>query len=965
MRQAFEPAPSTATTYIQKEKTMKLQSYTFLLLCLLIGGLQPAFAQLSEGFEGSFPPPGWTVLDNGAGLTNEWEKSALNPNSGIAHAYVRFSNSTSALAEDWLVTPKLFPDVGDNTLTFYATDDFATNYGSSYTVRVSTTSPSDLGSFTTIATYQETDFTNDVYQQFSVDLSDYDEQEIYVAFVLQNTKGDSFFLDDVEGPEEALITMSPNCDANLISPTSGGTDVEIDATLKWSPASGDPSSYKLQIGTTPNGDEFLELTDVGASRSYKPTSDFRLGTTYYVNIIPYNVAGDAFRGDCTEFEFTTADDPNILLDCAGTGTPVNKTLCYGPSSSNGFAISSNNSDQVRILFNSGTVEAGQDELYIYDGPDDSGILLNPTKLYGNAGDLTGLSYVSSTGSLFIKITSDGSNDCESSNQTLIDYTASCVACAPPVGTAVAGTCDANNGQFFIDVNISDLGDGTVLISNDQDGTTQTVTTTGITSVGPFNFGTVTLTLENTTDAICNAELPSVTVNGCAPANDDCVNAIALTFSADTDCTNAESGTLAFSTVSDLSSNCSPGSRDVWYSFTPSTSEPYLFNLINVNGSAYIAIYEGDCISGLQLLTDDCLNEQRVSVSLVQNETYLVQVFTTDDFAPSFDLCVQPLPATPVNDLCANATVISCPGNVTLATQDATFATATDVAGCNGDPIGPGLWYIIAGTGDFVSIIADPTDWDVALQVWSGADCQSLSCIAEINDGTTGATERLSNLATTPGTNYYIYVGGFNAFELGGVFNLTVSCSGLPEATVTCLDDPLNDPCNEVLVEDGSIQGTVEACVDLLTSGEVVVQSGTTASFTAGTSITLTAGFHAEAGSTFSATIEDCTQASNIQTVEELPVQEGNLDFVSKDLLFKVAPNPVLDEATVNLYAPVDGPVEMVLTDVSGKTLRTLQRDVTAGWNEFTLQREELGNGLYFLSALTESGRVTIEIVLAK
>lgn len=943
---------------------MKLQSYTLLLLCLLMGGMPSAFAQLSESFEGNFPPPGWTVLDNGEGLNDQWQKSSLNPSDGIAHAYVRFNNNAAVLAEDWLVTPKLLPDVGDNTLTFYATDDFANNYGSVYTVRVSTTSASDLGSFTTVATYLESDFTNDVYQQFTVDLSDYDGQEIYVAFVLENTRGDSFFLDDVVGPQKAPITTAPSCNAALTAPVPGSTGVSVDAILTWTPATGDPTGYKIRIGTTSNGEEFLALTDVGSGTMYDLSTAFRLGTTYYVNIIPYNDAGDAFQGECTEYTFTTKTDPNILLDCAGAGTPVNQTLCYGPSATEGFTISSNNSNEVRILFNAGTVENGQDELYIYDGADAGGTLLNPTKLYGNAGNLAGLSYVSSTGSLFIQLSSDASNDCESSDQTLIDFTASCVDCNPPVATAQAGTCDANGGEFYIDVNISDLGDGPVTVSNDQNATTQNVSATGVTTVGPFNFGTVILTLENSSNAVCNKALPAITVGGCAPANDECVDAVPLSLSADTDCTNAVSGTLAFATATTVDGTCSPDSRDVWYSFTPGTSETYLFNLLNLTSPAYIAIYEGDCVGGLQLLTEDCQNEQRVSVTLAQSQTYLVQISTIGNFAPSFDLCVQPQPATPVNDICANATVISCPGGV-LGAQDATFATATGVSGCGEDPIGPGLWYVLPGTGDFISIMADPTEWDVALQVWSGADCQSLSCIAQVNDGTTGAAESLLNLATTPGTNYYIYVGGFNAFELGGLFNLTVSCSGLPAATVTCLDDPINDPCIEIMVEDGSIQGTVEACTSITTGGEVVVISGTSATFTAGTSITLKPGFHAEAGSSFHAYIEACSQQSNVETIDKLPIENKDLEFLSKDLILKVNPNPILEAATILLFTPSEGPVEIVLMDVSGKRLRSLQQDVVEGWNELKWQRKGLSNGLYFLTAITETGTVTTEMVLAK
>jgi hypothetical protein len=241
----------------------------------------------------------------------------------------------------------------------------------------------------------------------------------------------------------------------------------------------------------------------------------------------------------------------------------------------------------------------------------------------------------------------------------------------------------------------------------------------------------------------------------------------------------------------------------------------------------------------------------------------------------------------------------------------------------------------------------------------------LSCIAQVNDGTTGDAEQITNLATTLGTNYYIYVGGYSPFEIGGVFNLTVTCSSLPEATITCLDDPENDPCNDLLVEDGSITGAVEACVSILTSDEVVVESGTSANFSAGTTVRLMPGFRAEAGSTFRAFIEACTQETLEEVASELPVQQESAVFLNKDLALRVTPNPVLDETKIYLYAPAEGSMQMTLTDISGKSLRAVQGEVTEGWNELLLQREGLDDGLYFLSVTTASGMVTTEVVFTR
>lgn len=759
-------------------------STSILLLGLFLLQPQTAQAQLNESFEASFPPAGWAVFDNGVQQNQSWEQQDFNPNTGSRHAFANFSSSRTEFAEDWLVTPKLLPDAGNSSLTFFATDDDEGDFGSIYTVRISTISQTDPLDFTIEATYTEMDFTAGAYQQFTVDLSAYIGQEIYVAFVLENSRGDSFLLDDVSGPPAASAATPPNCDAFLTTPAFSSGNVGIDTDFEWLPASGDPTGYKLQIGTSPDGGEFLPLTDVGAATTYDPASDLAYNTLYYVTIIPYNAAGDADTEECELSFFTTEADPNILLDCAGTGISEIRTLCYRNNEVEEFTIASNSSDQVGIIFNAGTVENNQDELYIYDGVDDTGTLLNAGKLYGEAGELTGLSYVSTMGSLFVRLTPDGSNDCAGGDQTTIEFTASCASCTPAAATATVGTCDPDNSQFFIDVDFSFLGDGDVIISNDQNANTETVNTTGITTVGPFDFGTVVLTLENAFHAQCNVALPAVTVNGCPAANDECSAAIELTVSPDQNCVNAVSGTTAFSTESAAEGICTFGSLDVWYQFTPGSTDTYVFALSDVAGLMSVAVYEGDCAAGLTLLNEDCFNEGRATVDLIANETYLVQIFADDEFsAGSFNLCVFAAPAAPANDLCANATVISCPGETTLNNQDATFATDSDAAGCANDPIGQGVWYQFAGTDGLFTITVNPDEWDAEIQLWSGADCNNLTCEASVDEGVTGGVETITDFQMMPDLTYYLYVGAAASGDGAGLFDLIINCSGTGSATL--------------------------------------------------------------------------------------------------------------------------------------------------------------------------------------
>ncbi len=103
-------------------------------------------------------------------------------------------------------------------------------------------------------------------------------------------------------------------------------------------------------------------------------------------------------------------------------------------------------------------------------------------------------------------------------------------CAPPVAMATV-VPDCNNTQFTIDVNVTNLGDGTAAdISNDGGVATITNVGTGVTNIGPFAVGTdVVITIDGSSYGGCSTDLNSVT-EACS-----CINAPVATASASTNC----------------------------------------------------------------------------------------------------------------------------------------------------------------------------------------------------------------------------------------------------------------------------------------------------------------------------------------------------------------------------------------------------------------------------------------------
>lgn len=160
--------------------------------------------QLNESFEGeAFPPEGWTTINSDA--YSCWRKSVKE--SRVC-AMVPGTYGT----ENWLITPQLKPANGEK-LTFNArVGDYASK--GELRVEVSLTG-TDKESFTVLDTYytSRNAASNGIWKtdwsEFSIDLSTYKNQRIFIAFH-QVGEADKIFLDDVRG---VTIAGSATCDA--------------------------------------------------------------------------------------------------------------------------------------------------------------------------------------------------------------------------------------------------------------------------------------------------------------------------------------------------------------------------------------------------------------------------------------------------------------------------------------------------------------------------------------------------------------------------------------------------------------------------------------------------------------------------------------------------------------------------------------------------------------------------------
>ncbi|WP_418511080.1 gliding motility-associated C-terminal domain-containing protein [Corallibacter sp.] len=223
------------------------------------------------------------------------------------------------------------------------------------------------------------------------------------------------YIDNVSATQ--LVEDPPSC-VSLITPVNVN-GVSINTDLEWTAATGIPTGYNLTVGTTSGGNELVDNENVGLSTAYTlPTLEY--GTTYYVNIAPFNSNGPAIG--CDEIVFTTGADPNAPVDC-DSGIPVNTVYCYTDDDTMTWNFQSSNNAPLVVFFNEGEIEENWDSVIIYDGSDNTGTVLFDGD---NGGNMAGLSVIAESGFMYIEIDSDGSTSCESNNFTPLNFDVSCV-----------------------------------------------------------------------------------------------------------------------------------------------------------------------------------------------------------------------------------------------------------------------------------------------------------------------------------------------------------------------------------------------------------------------------------------------------------------------------------------------------------------------------------------------------------
>lgn len=527
-------------------------------------------------------PACWSKIVQSQSTSAMVQATDWNSSSGDNSAVLY--NSWDTEGQILLVSPPLLDaPLGTHRLKFKA---FSFFNGAELVVGTMT-DPNDPDTFSPLDTVTLND-NNANWSTYSVTVTG--TTDMFVAF--KHGNNESYveeYVDDVVW--EPIPSEPPACVGEVT--VEPHPDCGSYATaFSWDAVDG-ADGYLISIGTAPGLNDVLEAEDLGDATTFSWSGD--ADTTYYFTVLSYNALSPATG--CTEASFATAAGQCLCLsmpesvDGSGIANVQIGSMDY-PSSGMTYydhsdtpatlAIGINNNVQIAfetgytygtrlwIDFNDDYVLSDDEIVFYGTSTDEDETVLNASFVLDG-------SYTPGVHKARLQ-SGDSSQDydpqpCYNGTWAVtLDFVVELVvpSCTPATFESVTINPDCENGQYFVDVDITALGNGTPVIN---DGTeTYPVTALGVVSVGPYGDGDeVTLWLEHGTDPICDMPLGTFSYS-CPPANDALCQAIALEIDAES---AGDAYTLAAATAEDGEpvGDCfdSGINGSVWFSFVAPAS----------------------------------------------------------------------------------------------------------------------------------------------------------------------------------------------------------------------------------------------------------------------------------------------------------------------------------------------------------------------------------------------------------
>ncbi len=236
----------------------------------------------------TFPPAGWHTK-NILG-TNQWVRYTSYSNTPPACARISYQSTGG---EDWLVTPQVLIAAGD-TLKFFARKVFSSTYiPDTLQIRVSTTDTSVASFSNLVIAYDVNAFTT-TFVQYSVDLSAFAGQNVYVAFRHFDFDGNGLAVDDISiGNPVTVQQVFLTGDAfDVYTSTNMGSSFSPISFL--GPSQPWTSTYYSSDFAAPN--DFVTVGGFGLINEVTPTEATTAHTMFIYAGTLYSVWGESSTG---------------------------------------------------------------------------------------------------------------------------------------------------------------------------------------------------------------------------------------------------------------------------------------------------------------------------------------------------------------------------------------------------------------------------------------------------------------------------------------------------------------------------------------------------------------------------------------------------------------------------------------------------------------------------------------------
>lgn len=290
---------------------------------------------LSEGFEGTFPPTGWLLMDAaGPPPIFPWVKQngrGANPNAlpktdtctAMFECFAYPAGYSSYMITDAIslvgktnaqVNFSMYRNFGAGNPFTAPADQVVIHAGIIQDIAGAVA----LGVVQRNRQLQPPEATNGWYDySFEIPMEVFADGDVFIIIEGHSQFGNNIYIDDFSVTTTLAV---PACASNLM-PEDGTNNLctSYDITLSWD-AVADATGYKLFLGTDDPPTDIENGTDLGDVLTYNLPAPLNSNTTFNWQVVPYNTDGDAIG--CPVFEFSTNPNPdpvvNIISDSIAT-----------------------------------------------------------------------------------------------------------------------------------------------------------------------------------------------------------------------------------------------------------------------------------------------------------------------------------------------------------------------------------------------------------------------------------------------------------------------------------------------------------------------------------------------------------------------------------------------------------------------------------------------------------------------